>query len=151
MNTTENKPASSTNALFEEGRHMKEDVQAYAKEAWENVQDQTGRAVRGSSLYVRENPVPTALAAFGLGLVVGLLLSHREEPSMRKRYIDDPLDHSTGALLGLATAVSALLNRNMHSASHAAEGFADNVSDSFKKNLEPLADAARRAGRKLGL
>ncbi|MDB6151761.1 MAG: hypothetical protein JWL90_214 [Chthoniobacteraceae bacterium] len=148
---TKNQPVSSTDALIEEGTHMKEDVQAYAKEAWENVQDQTGRAVREGSLYVRENPVPTALAAFGLGLIVGLVLSHREEPSMKKRYIDEPIDRSHGALLGLVATLSSLLTKNIHSASNAAEDFSDNVGDTWKKNFEPFADAARRAGRKLGL
>ena len=64
--------------LGESASGLAEDVQDRARDAFHAVEYSTKRAVRQGSAYVRKNPVPTALGAFALGLVLGLLLSRRQ-------------------------------------------------------------------------
>lgn len=128
-----------------------EDLQARAQDAWNSVQHGTNRAVRESSAYVRGNPVPTALAVFGFGLVVGLLLHRRQPASFTERNFDEPLHRSRGIFIGLLVGLGALLRRSAHSASGAAEDIAGRFGESLKETVEPLSEAARRTGRKMGL
>ena len=137
--------------LSESANGVAEDLQSRAKDAWDSVQDQTDRAVRESSAYVHKNPVPTALAAFGFGLALGLLLNHRAPVSLRDRYIAEPLHQSKGVLLGLLLACGTLFRRTFSSASSAAEKIAANVGGEFQDSLKPLRKAARQTGQKLGL
>lgn len=60
-------------------RHVAEDLQTHATDALDSIQHRTHRVVREGSSYVHNNPAATALAAFGCGLVLGLVL-HRREP-----------------------------------------------------------------------
>ncbi len=147
MSNIPNQHIPTEPVIGEESTYSKENIQAYAKEAWGTVQDRTGQVVHDGTVYVRENPVPVAIAAFGVGVLVGLALGHREPETFKKRYIDEPLETSHGALLGLLVALSALARRSLSSVSHAAE----DVGESLKENIEPLTAAARRTGRKFGL
>ena len=137
--------------LGESAGGVAEDLQARAEDAWDSVQHQTGRAVRESSAYVRGNPGPTALAAFGFGLVLGLLLNHRHPRSFKDRYLAEPLHQSRGLLLGALLAGGALLRRTFSSASTAAEEIAGHVGDDLQNSLKPLGRAVQQTGRKLGL
>ncbi len=124
-----------------------EHFQERVRETWETVQDQTGRAVRESTAYARENPVPVILGALALGVVVGLMFSGRE-PSARERYIDEPLEESHGILLGLLVAIGAFFRSQFRSASCAAEDLAERVSHDVRGGMKPLAKAAKRASKK---
>lgn len=146
-----NEVTDTATRLGEGANGVVEDLQNRANDAWDVVQDRTGRAVRESSAYVRENPLPVTLAAVGFGLILALLLSHREQPSFRDRYIEEPLHKSRGVLLALLVACGALLKGAYSSASSAAEELAGNVGAELKGSLKPLKKAARQTGRKFGL
>ena len=115
-----------------------EDLQTRAEDAWDSVQHRTNRAMRKSYVYFHRNPVPTALAAFGCGLVLGLILNRRDSSSFKNRYIAEPLHQSRGVLLGLLIACGTLLRRTLSSASSAVEEIAENVSDDLKDSLKPM-------------
>ena len=151
MNNLKDTLTDAATHLGESASGVAEDMQARAKDAWDTMQHRTDRAVRESSAYVRGNPVPTALAVFGFGLAVGLLLNRRPPASLTERYIDEPLHRSRGILLGLLLGVGALLRRSAHSASNAAEDIAGRFGDGLKETVEPLSEAAKRTGRKFGL
>ena len=150
MNDLKDNP---TDAATDSGRAtgVAEDLQNRATDAWDSVQHETNRAVRESSAYVRENPVPALIAALGVGLVLGLFLSRREPVSFKDRYVTEPLHQSKGVLLGLLLACGTLLRRTFSSASSTAGEIAGNVGDDLKDSLKPLRKAARQTGRKLGL
>lgn len=138
-------------SLGEGASGVAKDLQTHASDACGSVQHRANRAVREGSAYVHRNPVPTALAALGFGLVLGLVLNRRDQGSFKDRYIAEPLHQSRGVLLGLLIACSALLKRTFSSASNAAEEIAGNVGDDLRDSLKPLRRAARQTGRKLGL
>ena len=147
MSNLEDKITDAAPSFGESAREVANDVRTHTKDAWDSVQDGTHRAVRESSTYVRENPVPTVLAALGIGLVVGILLSRRDRASFQDRYIAEPLHRSKGVLLGSLIACGAMLKRTFSSASTAV----GNVGEDLNDSMEPLKRAVRRTGRKLGV
>ncbi len=151
MTDLKDKLTSAANSLGESASGAAENLQTHAKDAWDSVQSGTNRAVRESSAYVRENPVPAVIAAVGFGLVLGLLLSHREPVSFKDRYVTEPLHQSKGMLLGLLLACGGLLKRTLSSASGAVEEIFENAGDDLKDSVKPLRTAARQVGRKIGL
>ncbi|MDR3405860.1 MAG: hypothetical protein P4L99_25465 [Chthoniobacter sp.] len=98
-----------------------EEVQSRAIDAWDTVQYRTNRAVRKSSAYVHKNPVPTALTAFGFGIVVGMLLNRRAPGSFKERYIEQPLRQFSGVPVGLIIACIALLRSILFSGPRGVE------------------------------
>jgi ElaB/YqjD/DUF883 family membrane-anchored ribosome-binding protein len=151
MDDLKEKLTDTATSLGEDVRGVAGELRTRTKDAWDSAQHQARRAVRESSACVRENPVPAALAAFGLGLVLGLILSRREPASFKDRCIAAPLHQSKGALLGLLVACGALIRRSFSSASTTAGEIAENVSAELKDTLKPLKKAARETGRKLGV
>jgi ElaB/YqjD/DUF883 family membrane-anchored ribosome-binding protein len=151
MNNMKNKLTETATSLGEGAEHVAEEMQHRAKDTWDSVRQQSNRAMRGSSAYVRENPVPTALAAFGVGLCLGLLLNRRDPASFNDHYVTEPLHQSKGVLLGLLIASGALLRRVFSSASSVVEEMAENAGDDIKESLKPVRRAARKARRTLGL
>ena len=67
-NDIKNEVAHTATKLGESANGVVEDLQNRANEAWDVVQDRTGRAVRESSAYVRQNPLPVTLAAVAFGI-----------------------------------------------------------------------------------
>jgi len=149
MDNLKDKLTGAATSLGESASGVADDLQSRAKDAWDSVQHQTDRMIHESPAYLRKNPVPTALAAFGFGLVLGLFLHRRGQESFKDRYIDGPLHQSRGVLLGLLIACGAVLRRAFSSVSGAAEDAADNVGDGLKDSLKPLRRTARRTGRKI--
>jgi len=149
MDNLKDKLTGAVTSLGGSASGVADDLQSRAKGAWDSVQDQTDRMIHESSAYLRKNPVPTALAAFGFGLVLGLFLHRREPESFTDRYIAGPLRQSKGPLLGLLIACGAVLKRAFSSGSSAAEEATDNVGDGSKDFLKPLRRAVRRTGRKI--
>ncbi len=67
--------------LYHSAAHRAEDLYHTAAARAEQTLDQ-------SKKYVRENPVPSVLGAFALGLTLGALLglSHHHQPTLRERF-----------------------------------------------------------------
>ena len=147
MSKLEDKITDAATSLGESASDVANDVRTHAKNAWDSVQHGTNRAVHEGSTYVRENPVPTVLAALGVGLVLGVLLGRRDRTSFQDRYIAEPLHRSKGVLLGSLVACGAMLQRTFSSASNVAR----NAGEELNESMQPLKRAARRTGRRLGI
>ena len=138
MTDIDDKLTNAATKLGESASGIAEELQTRAEDAWDSVQYRTKRAVRKSSAYVHKHPVPPVLAAFGCGLVLGLILNRRDSVSFRNRYVAEPLHQSRGVLLGLLIACGTLLRRTLSSASSAVEEIAENVGDDLKASLKPM-------------
>jgi len=60
-----------------------------AKDLYQNAASRAEDTLDQSKKYMRENPVPTVLGAFALGLTLGALLGlshHHQEPTLRERF-----------------------------------------------------------------
>lgn len=117
---------------------------------WHDVQDRSAKAVTQASSYAKSHPLPTAAVLFGFGVVVGWAL-RPTPPSFRQRYVDEPIEESRGAILGLLAALGALLKGSMNSASRTASDLVDDARDEVASRWRPVQKAAKRAGEKLGL
>ena len=142
---------NASTTLSEDARGVAGSLQSHAKESWNSVQQGTSRAVREGSIYVRENPVPTLIAAVTFGLVVGFFLNRREPVSFKDRYVTEPMHESKGLLLGALVTLGALLQRVFSSASTAVAETAGDAGDELRSSLAPLHRAVQKTGRKLGL
>jgi ElaB/YqjD/DUF883 family membrane-anchored ribosome-binding protein len=146
MDDLKDELTDATTSLGDSPSGIAHDLQNRAKDAWDSVQHRIDRVVRESSAYVQKNPMPTALVAFAIGLVLGVFLNRRAPRSFKDRYIGEPLHQSRGALLGLLFAFATLLRRAFSSAFSATEKVAERVGDDLTDALKPLSKAGRKAG-----
>jgi len=77
MNHLGNEVTAVAARLARGASQVAEDLQCRATQVWHAAGDGTRRVARQGSTYVRRNPLPTALAALGLGLALGLVLHRR--------------------------------------------------------------------------
>jgi len=100
----------------------------------------------------RRNIASGIAAAFVGGLLLGLFLARREQPSFRKRYLEEPLSHAQDLALALAAPLAvALRDRYDHArsaAQSAASHAADRISD-IDFDPEPVLKRARKLGSRL--
>ena len=64
----------------------KEEVSTQMSQTWDQTKEKASRALERTEDFVRENPVPTILGAFGLGIAIGLAIRYAA-PSESKREI----------------------------------------------------------------
>jgi hypothetical protein len=112
---------------------------------WTNSKEKAVEALQRGGEYLRENPIPVLATALIFGFAVGLLAGPHRTESWQERHIQEPLEESRGAILGVLLALAAVWKRFFRSASSAARATGESVSS----QTERLAKTARRAGRKL--
>ena len=109
MTILKDKLTNFATSLGDSASGVAEEVQSRAKDAWDTVQYRTNRAARKSSAYLHKNPVPTAITAFGFGVVFGMLLNRRAPESFKERYIAQPLRQFKGVPVGSIIACITLI------------------------------------------
>lgn len=135
-------PTSHQSAPAGATTHLREQ----AEQAWQTTREHAGTALHSGEDYVRANPLPTVFGALAVGFVLGLACgSHRQPPSLKSRYFDEPLDRTHGAVLGALLAIAAAGRSLFNSASSCSRETADDL----RRRSKPLAKAAKRAGKKL--
>jgi hypothetical protein len=143
-------PDLTTPALDTPEPGTAETVRDYANQMAGEVRDRAEKAFTASDLYVRQNPWPIVLSAAGLGLLVGVALATRREPTARERYIDEPLDHAREVLFALLNPVAGQLQRHYGSVRSAVEEAAERLQEvDAAKLVDPLPKHASRLARKL--
>ncbi len=149
MSDLKEKLTEAATSLGERASGVAEDLRDRAEDAWDSAQRGSKRAIRKGSTYVHKNPVPTALAAFAFGLVLGLFLSRRHPASLTERVIAGPLHESKGMLLGLLIACGTVLSRAFSSASQTTGEIVEKVGGELQDSLKPLRKAAGKPERHL--
>ncbi|MEA3209230.1 MAG: hypothetical protein QOE70_2287 [Chthoniobacter sp.] len=139
--TTESLPATGEDAV--------QRAKNYAQGAANEVRSQAGQALAKGEAYARENPVPVVLGALGIGILIGLALGQRHEPTARERYVDEPLNQARELLHSLLAPVAKSLREQYGQARSAAQNAADSVSDlDPSRYVDPLLKEAGRTARK---
>jgi ElaB/YqjD/DUF883 family membrane-anchored ribosome-binding protein len=115
MNDIKDKVAEAATDLGKGVRGVAEDMRTRTKHAWDSVQHGTQHAAHESVAYARKNPLPTALVAFGCGLVLGLFIKQCDSASSKDRSTSEC--ESRGLLIGLLITCGALLKRTLSTAS----------------------------------
>src|ERR1700744_922011 len=86
-----------------------ESANAFAHQAADELRDSAGKAFNEGEDCARRNLASGIATAFVGGLLLGLLLARREQPSFRKRYLNEPLSHAQDVALALAAPLAMAL------------------------------------------
>ncbi len=87
--------------------------------------------------YARKNPMPVLFGALALGAAVGcvIALTRREEPSLRERFVDQPLSDFREAVYAALAPVSERLHDDYASARKGAERTLAHTGNSLSNQL----------------
>lgn len=108
------------------------DIPKKAEEAWDNTKAGITESVCDAEVFVRSNPLLTVLGALAVGVVLGCLFSHRDKPTRRERYIDEPLED----LQALARTLREHAVRKASLGSDAAMGAMESLLNRIKSSLK---------------
>ena len=75
--STKETPSSTVTDLRSRAQHMAGRAQEMASDVTERAQDYAERAVRETGTFVRRYPSQSLLACFGVGMLVGFVMSSR--------------------------------------------------------------------------
>jgi ElaB/YqjD/DUF883 family membrane-anchored ribosome-binding protein len=125
-----------------------ESTNAFAHHAAEEIRDEAGKVFHQGEDCARRNIASGIATAFAGGLLIGFLLARREQPSLRKRFVDEPLSHAQELAFALAAPLAMALRDRLDSARSAATHAADRITD-FDFDPEPVVKQARKWGSRL--
>jgi len=125
-----------------------ESAGAFAHHAADEIREDAEKAFREGEDCARRNIASGIAAAFVGGLLLGLFLARREQPSFRKRYLEEPLSHAQDLALALAAPLAVALRDRYENARSAASHAADRVSE-IDFDPEPVLKGARKLGSRL--
>lgn len=101
-----------------------------------------GDAVRSSTEYVRENPIPVIIGAAVVGIGIGLLLVRRHQEEENKSWFCDASDHVKAAALPLLWPIAKNAMRGYDQASRSVRRGAHTASKSVRHGAERAADTS---------
>jgi ElaB/YqjD/DUF883 family membrane-anchored ribosome-binding protein len=134
--------------IADSASHIAERAQSTAADALQTVRSRAGEALTRGGEYVRKNPVPIVFGALGIGVLIGVAMTRRDEPDLRKRYVDEPIHQARDLLYSLLAPVTARLRNEYGHARESAENAADKLQE-FGGYFDPMFKQAQRAARKL--
>jgi ElaB/YqjD/DUF883 family membrane-anchored ribosome-binding protein len=108
------------------------DIPKQAEDAWDNAKADITDGICDGEAFMRANPLWTVLGALAVGVALGLLVSHRDKPTPRQRYIDEPLEE----LQSLARTLSERAARKAGRGSDAAVSALESILKRIKNNLK---------------
>ncbi len=97
----ESNPAPSTGGLADTVSTRGRELASSAGDALSTAKNKTGDAMQTGVDYVRANPVPVILSAFGIGLLVAVLIrayQHHEEEQRPARRVERAVDQAVEAI-----------------------------------------------------
>jgi hypothetical protein len=125
-----------------------ESAGAFAHHAADVVREDAEKMFHEGEDCARRNLASGIATAFVGGLLLGFLLARREQPSFRKRYLEEPLSHAQDLTLALAAPLAMALRDRYKEARSAAGKAADRISD-IDFDPEPVMKEARKLGSRL--
>ena len=125
-----------------------------ATDALQTAKTKTGDALQSGADYVRANPVPVILSAFGIGLLVAVLIrayQHHEEEQRPARRVGRALDQAADAIdirpyvvpfiWPLVKMVRDRYHESSKAVSKAYDASSKGVSKAYKKSAGAVSDA----------
>ena len=118
----------------EQFRRATQQVSTEMSQTWDQTREKASRALERTEHFMRENPVPSILGAFGLGLVIGLAIRYAA-PRERKQelVVESPWGKFNWSILSLP-----FLWPLFKSARKKYEKSADAVADAMKDGVKRL-------------
>jgi ElaB/YqjD/DUF883 family membrane-anchored ribosome-binding protein len=95
-------PQSGEEEIASTGREQFRRTSKKISDAWGETKERAGRARERTEYFVRENPVPTILAALGLGIAIGLAIRYASSSEQKAEVqVKSPLENLNWSLLSL--------------------------------------------------
>jgi hypothetical protein len=85
----------------EQLRRVTSKISTALSQTWDETKQKAGRARERTEYFVRENPVPTILGAFGLGIAIGLAIRCASSSDERAKVEAKPLASLDWSVLSL--------------------------------------------------
>jgi hypothetical protein len=106
------------------------DPPARTEEAWDATKTRAVRTLHEGETFVKANPVFIVLGGLAIGVLLGILMT-RKEPTLRERYVTEPLDN----LRGILSDVNARAARETGRGSDAATQAVRSLTGRIKRSL----------------
>ena len=121
------------------------------QQALHTAKDKTNQALAQSGQYVRENPLPALLGALAVGIVVGVIISRKEEErTFRQRFAEDPVNTARGAIFAALAPIADKLHDQYDMARSGAQNAATRInSRENRRTLDDFMSQARRTANHL--
>jgi ElaB/YqjD/DUF883 family membrane-anchored ribosome-binding protein len=123
-----------------------ESAGAFAHHTADEIREDAEKVFDEGKDCARRNIASGIATAFVGGLLLGLFLARREQPSFRKRYLEEPLSHAQDLALALAAPLAMALRDRYDDARSTATHAVDRISDF---DPEPVLKRARKLGGRL--
>ena len=151
-------PAPSGSGVVDGVSSKGRELASSAGDALSTAKNKTGDALSSGAEYVRANPVPVILSAFGIGLLVAVLIrayQHHEEEQRPVRRAQRALDHAAEAVdirpyvvPFIWPLVKYVRDRYHDSSKAAVKAYGQSsksVSKAYKKSADAVSDAVEDA------
>jgi hypothetical protein len=122
-----------SNPIPEGAREAVQHATDAAKEAYNTVSTKVEDTMIRTKEYVRQNPLPIVLGALAVGAVLGCLvvMARRQQPTLRERFMDDPVHTSRDILY----AALAPVGQRLHDGYDTARDGAGRALDKLQHQL----------------
>jgi len=122
-----------------------------AKDIYQSAAVKAEDTLENSKDYVRQNPVLVVAGAIAFGAAIGcMLMLARRQPTLRERYVDEPLDSARDAILAALAPVVQRLQEGYDSARDGAGKAMDRVHHIHPgRAVDCLSRQVGRAGSNL--
>lgn len=122
-----------------------------AKDMYQSAALKAEDTLAASKAYVRENPVLVVVGALAFGAAIGcMLMLARRQPTLRERYVDEPLGSVREALLVATAPVAQRLHEGYDSALRGAGNAMDRVHRfNLRRSVDSLPEQIGRVGSNL--
>lgn len=129
-----------------------ENLSVAAEDACQMMSAKVEDTVNRTKAYVRQNPVPIVLGALAFGAALGYLIvmTRREEPTLRERFVDEPLHTARNAIYAALAPVAQRLHKEYNSARDGAGKAMDKLHRSQpSRTVDSWSDQIGRVGSNL--
>jgi ElaB/YqjD/DUF883 family membrane-anchored ribosome-binding protein len=118
-----------------------------ARNCCESVSTKVDETVVRAQDYVKKNPMAIVLGAVAFGVAVGCIvaLSTRHRPTLRERFVDDPVQTTRDTLYAALAPVA----QRLHEGYDTARDGAGKVMNGLHRSTDSWADQLGRVGNNL--
>jgi hypothetical protein len=126
---TNNDPLTvSPSSLSERTLPEDEQPRVPSGDIWEQTKEKASHARERTEFFLRENPIPTIVAALGIGLAIGWALRHATSPEEKEIQVKSPLGNINWSFLSLPFLLP----------------FAKSLKDRYEDSAETVKDGVSR-------
>jgi ElaB/YqjD/DUF883 family membrane-anchored ribosome-binding protein len=108
------------------------DLSNKVDEAWQYTKEGFATNVNNGKQFVRSNPQWSIIGTLAAGVALGFLLSRKNRPTVRQRYLEEPLHD----LQSIAESLSAYASRQAERGGEAAAEAVESILDRIKSRLK---------------